>query len=321
MSVVNGDIATSSGYTTTSLKRHPTYWLEDGSLVVRIQDTGFKVHRTLLQRNSPFIASGTWNSEENNRPASEEVEGCAVFSIPIDRGVSSDDFQTLLEHLYHDAPLDTDAPFARTAAVLRVASSKQLDFPSIYSIARKRFEELYPSGPQPFVHPDNIEEALELAVEHNIESVQRGLFYSIVTTSELHDEEEAGMGEAVTAAAPANESVPLDSRPLSPANKERAKKLMNSIMEHFTPILFTVETAEHMPCTDTFADKWMPLVIGPALENGGVGKPLETLQNIIDVDWEAEGLCAECAALKRQEWREQQEDIWAKIGVWLAETR
>ncbi|TFK47737.1 hypothetical protein OE88DRAFT_1636058 [Heliocybe sulcata] len=291
------------------VKRNEKFWLDDGSLVVRVEDNAFKVHRTLLTRQSPAVASQTWSEED-------KVDGCAVISIPASTGVSADDFQVLLEHIYHDAPLAADSPFSRTAAVLRVTSKKQLDFPAIYALARKRFAEMYPSGPQPFVHPDNIEEALELAVEHNIKSVQRGLFYSIVTTSELHDDEDPA---ASSEAPPDPEAVPLDSRPLSPANKERAKQLMSSIMDYFTPILFTVETAEHMACTDVFADKWMPLVIAPALASGGVGKPLETLQNIIEVDWEKEGLCAGCAALKRGEWREQQEGIWEKIGIWLAE--
>ncbi|KZT21985.1 hypothetical protein NEOLEDRAFT_1072502 [Neolentinus lepideus HHB14362 ss-1] len=292
-----------------TMKRHETFWLEDGSLVIRIEDSAFKVHRTLLARHSPAIASGAWSGQEN-------IDGCAVISVPNSTNATADDFRVLLEHVYHDAPLAADAPFSRTAAILRVTSKKQLDFPAIYELSRKRFAEMYPSGPQPFVHPDNVEEALELAVEHDIESVQRGLFYSIVTTTELHDDEDPA---AASEAPPNTETVPLDSRPLSPANKERAKKLMNTIMDHFTPILFTVETAEHMACTDVFADKWMPLVIAPALASGGVGKPLETLQSIIEVDWEKEGLCAECAALKREEWKEQQEDIWEKIGIWLAE--
>lgn len=72
-----------------------------------------------------------------------------------------------------------------------------------------------------------------------------------------------------------------------------------------------------MSCTDVFADQWMPLVIQPALEQDGVYKPLETIQRIIDIDWEAQGLCKSCADEKREEWRADQEDIWTKMDHWI----
>lgn len=61
----------------------------------------------------------------------------------------------------------------------------------------------------------------------------------------------------------------------------------------------------------------MPLVIQPALENDGVYKPLETLQRMIDLDWAAHGMCAPCILEKREEWRNEQEDIWERIDGWL----
>lgn len=72
-----------------------------------------------------------------------------------------------------------------------------------------------------------------------------------------------------------------------------------------------------MTCTDVFAETWMPLVIQPALENGGLCRPLETLQAIADLDWAANGLCDECVKAKHEEWRSEQEDIWNRMGNWL----
>ena len=87
---------------------------------------------------------------------------------------------------------------------------------------------------------------------------------------------------------------------------------MAGVMEHFTPILFTPATTSHMACTDVFADMWMSVVIQPALQNGGVYKPLETLQNIIDIGWGKLGLCLSCVTEKRAEWTREQEGIWGK---------
>lgn len=87
-------------------------------------------------------------------------------------------------------------------------------------------------------------------------------------------------------------------------------------MGHFTPVVFTLPSTPHMACTDVFANTWMSLVIEPALVNGGVYKPLETLQDIIEVDWTKHGLCASCVNEKRNEWWGEQQNIWEKMDGW-----
>ena len=93
--------------------------------------------------------------------------------------------------------------------------------------------------------------------------------------------------------------------------------LQDELISHFTPILFTVATASHMACTDMFAEQWMPLVIGPALLNSGLCRPIETLRNIQQIDWEKEGLCVECCKEKRQEWEEEIVTVWGKVDEWI----
>ena len=93
--------------------------------------------------------------------------------------------------------------------------------------------------------------------------------------------------------------------------------LQTNLISHFTPILFTVATASHMACTDVFAEKWMPLVIGPSLENNGLCRPVETLRDIQRIEWEKEGLCEECCVEKRQEWEDEIRTVWEKVDTWI----
>lgn len=72
-----------------------------------------------------------------------------------------------------------------------------------------------------------------------------------------------------------------------------------------------------MACTDVFADRWMSLVIQPAIGNSSVYKPLEMLEQIKQIDWLVEGLCAACVREKRKEWTQEQEDVWEKMDSWL----
>ncbi|KZT00056.1 uncharacterized protein LAESUDRAFT_816729 [Laetiporus sulphureus 93-53] len=299
---------------TDAPQRHPRFWLDDGSLVLRTS-TGtdaYKVHRTLLARHSPFIAS---------LAADDSLDGSPVVRIPEERGVSSADLEALLEHLYHDAPLDTDSPFPRIASVLRASSAQQLDLPSIHSLARHRLEALFPTSPVPFFETDRPDDALTLAVEYDVYPIQKILFYTVATHTHLEHDEPPTISSAHTHPDPPSPSDPAPaSAPhltLSPTLTTRCQSLLASLLSHFTPVLFTVPTASHMPCTDALAEAWMPRVIAPALAADGLCRPLETLQTIIDIDWAARGVCQECVVQKREEWCAEQRAVWEKMDGWL----
>jgi hypothetical protein len=72
-----------------------------------------------------------------------------------------------------------------------------------------------------------------------------------------------------------------------------------------------------MACTDIIADRWMTDVITPALADGGVGRPLETLDRIASLPWNEMGVCGECVESKKTEWSETAKDIWENIGGWI----
>ena len=96
-------------------------------------------------------------------------------------------------------------------------------------------------------------------------------------------------------------------------------RLLASLIADFTPILFTVCGASHMACTDIIADRWMTDVIAPALADGGVGRPLETLALIASLSWNERGVCDECVESKKVEWSETAKDVWEKVGGWIEE--
>lgn len=72
-----------------------------------------------------------------------------------------------------------------------------------------------------------------------------------------------------------------------------------------------------MACTETLATHWMDLAIKPAIQDGGVYKPFETLQKAQEVDWKTLGLCDECFKEKTNEWEEQADIVWTKIQQWI----
>ena len=72
-----------------------------------------------------------------------------------------------------------------------------------------------------------------------------------------------------------------------------------------------------MTCTNLLADKWFPLVTQSAIAEDSVYKPLGALEQLKQIDWKAEGLCAACVREKKEEWTYEQEEVWNKMDEWL----
>ncbi|KAG1839178.1 hypothetical protein C8R48DRAFT_741759 [Suillus tomentosus] len=294
-------------------RQHPTYWFNDGSIVIRSRSMSnkevcFKLHGSLLRRQSRFV----------QRMLDSEISADSEVLIPPELGVQVQDLTALLEHLYHDTPLSAQAPFSHVAAILRVSSPDQLDLPGVHMSARAYFVSMFPQGPQPFAHPRNhLEEALALAHSYQIPSIRKGIYYSLVTTSEFEPEDDdLDLENSIKSnGLPGSSSTPR--LVLPPTDVKRCRSLMTGIVEHFTPVLFSPPATPHMACTDVFADKWMLLVITPAISDSGVCKPLEMLGQIKQIDWAAEGLCVACVREKTREWTQEQEDVWEKMDSWL----
>ncbi|KAF7312395.1 BTB domain-containing protein [Mycena indigotica] len=330
--------------------QHPVFWLEDGSLVVELDGHGFKVHKTLLTRHSLLFLS-------HSKSPHYHIGGVEHLQIDPARRVSAPDFVVLLESLYHDVLLSPEIPFPRIVSLVRVSSPNQLHFPRFHEAALRYFVDLFPSGPKPFVHPPYLEEALALAIEFNVESVwmshvhiqrpltvnvqvQKGLYYSLVTTSNF-DMDEAGENLDSRPPPPSDSSqiasidresdpgVDLETAAATPSTgdahkpglplheSQKCTRLMTQFIDYFSPLLFTAPAAAHMACTDVFAGTWMKLVIQPAIEDDGVYKPLETLERFKSVDWAQAGLCGACVLDKHTEWTEEQKAVWTAMDEWL----
>lgn len=153
--------------------------------------------------------------------------------------------------------------------------------------------------------------------------IQKALFYVLAAHSDLEHDEPDGSTPFPTSSTltPTPEpapKLPTPNRPaLSPALHARCKSLLTALIAHCTPLLFTVPTAAHMPCTDALADAWMALVVHPALASGALCRPLEMLEDVRAVDWGARGVCEGCVREKREEWRVAREDVWGRMDGWL----
>ncbi|TFK18860.1 hypothetical protein FA15DRAFT_674944 [Coprinopsis marcescibilis] len=316
-------------------KTRSTYWFEDATLSLHIEDTRFRIHYSLISRHSPLFRMLA-TSEGEQTVVLVVVEGSGVIagdhlSLTVKEPVLASDLDALLGHIYDQDQLMETSGFPRVASILRVSSRKQLDFPEIHAASRCRMEELIPAKPlmlNPETHP--LYEALEIANRYEFPQIRKAILYMLVTIhhfeyEEMNSDHSVGTSSAPdtqpdeTAAPPAI-SPSSDDSSLSSRDRKICADLLNRLISHFTPTLYTPATGSHMGCTDRFADMWMPCVIQPSFEDDGVYKPLETLEKIKGINWVKEGICEACAEEKRQEWTEEQDKVWVKLDEWIPST-
>ncbi|KAI0363510.1 hypothetical protein BV20DRAFT_958139 [Pilatotrama ljubarskyi] len=157
-------------------KRSENFWHLDGSVVLQVQNTLFRLHRSRLTQQSAYFVSLFQNRGDGSRdsPATVGVERDMVDSCPVYvvKGVSVLDFERLLTAL--DAGIAyaiNPPPFNVLASLVRAAHT--LSFPTVLSFATHLLREMWPTDLDKLeeVPEDDDEEAAGERVERAIETI------------------------------------------------------------------------------------------------------------------------------------------------------
>ncbi|KAI9510260.1 hypothetical protein F5148DRAFT_617250 [Russula earlei] len=304
-------------------QRSGRFWFDDGSVLIGLMPTVYKVHNSILDRHPAKFAPWVLDASDPVALALSKAIGdhtVPIIAIPGELGTAIEDFEVLLAYLYHDPYSRPAISFHQLACILRASSPRQLGLTSIFEFATREFADLFPGGPLPFTHrhsSEHLEEALELALQYGVESeTKNALLYTVATSTNFDPKSEYDPSGSETHHT-SSEGAPHPD--LSPRTLHICHRLLGSLIEDFTPVLFTVCAASHMACTDIIADHWMTDVITPALVDSGVGRPLETLALIASLSWSEWGVCNECVESKKAEWNDTAKDVWEKVGGWVEE--
>ncbi|KAI0632658.1 hypothetical protein C8Q77DRAFT_1218173 [Trametes polyzona] len=110
----------------TEIERDEDYWFDDGSIVVIARGTAFKVHKSVLSRNSVVFHDLSAIPQPLN---SDNIDGCPSVRI----SDSPAEFKTLLRALYDASrdswlyQLDKRLPFSMVAGLYELAHKYQID--------------------------------------------------------------------------------------------------------------------------------------------------------------------------------------------------
>ena len=95
-----------NGPESQSPRRSDRFWFDDGTVLVSLVPSVYKVHKLILDRLSTKFAPWLLDTTDPTALALSRAIGDAetpIIAIPVELGIAIEDFETLLAYLYHDS--------------------------------------------------------------------------------------------------------------------------------------------------------------------------------------------------------------------------
>ncbi|KAJ7469915.1 hypothetical protein B0H11DRAFT_1731194 [Mycena galericulata] len=312
--------------------KHNVYWALDGSIVIQIQETKFKVHQSQLAKQSQWFSD---LFEGNDKVASaKHVERSEdgstpmyILSLP---SLTARDFGRLLDALDRAITyVHEDPPFSRLAGILRAATI--LKFHDFRDWIVRLLEDRWSSS-----LTDLSKEAIGLATESiilaracDVPSILKRAMYELARRAGYgQNERDSGQGVATR-----------DFLALVRAREELTAVWLKSISPYapefgtcaaaMAPAPASVPTPDAEPapqpipaaCTTLdplrSGEAQQKLVRESGIADDFLYDPLCGLQALIDSDWSAEGFCEACVGLRREVWTNTRERAWVDLDRWF----
>ena len=95
-----------SGPESQSPRRSNRFWFDEGTVLVSLVLSVYKVHKSILDRHSTKFAPWLLDTTDPTALAIYRALGdveTPIIAIPVELGIAIEDFETLLAYLYHDS--------------------------------------------------------------------------------------------------------------------------------------------------------------------------------------------------------------------------
>ncbi|KAI9070277.1 hypothetical protein FKP32DRAFT_1586289 [Trametes sanguinea] len=299
---------------TTLRKRSANYWHLDGSVVVQVQDTLFRLHRSRLAQQSDFFAALFRNNDgSSDSPVLVEedtVDNCPVYVIS---GVSVLDFERLLTAL--DAGIDLDKlPGVKegnaAAATQTVLLAQDCDLPELLKPAY--YELLRTPGfgqdLSVYLHAESSDASYPAARlkmesdedEQNAPSptLPASDFVRLVNAKQVLQRE----WQALVRAPPLPSTFVCPLSKISPFSRDGRTRDALVLCQR----AWLAEEAQ-----------WYSWVMPTGLFELGMIDVFAGMRRLIDIDWQAKGFCLGCVSERRDAWAAKRRALWDKLDVLL----
>ncbi|PAV23949.1 hypothetical protein PNOK_0101700 [Pyrrhoderma noxium] len=256
-------------------KRHPQYWLENGSIVIFHEDLTYLLPSSLILRLSPQFVSLCCVTLSDRASSLSSSEDILCVSIKEELQVRGEELDALVAHILHDIQLDDGVDFKHVLRLYIISSPSKCNFKQIHRIVTKFLRNNYLSHPLKLDLNDwrLLECARNLAVQLEDKALQKALTKALYYSYTVHDDIALEKGS---------------NNQISSTDVAITERLMSNLSEHFSPTLFQPPAALHMECTDVYAGLWMERAVQPAFTDNGTANPFFTLKRLSGLDWKRE---------------------------------
>ncbi|GBE83708.1 hypothetical protein SCP_0507640 [Sparassis crispa] len=287
--------------------RHPVFWHEN-PIVLLVQDTLFKLHRSRLEHESTYFAD-LFKRSSNPPLEGDVMDGCPVYAV---NSVSAADFSVLMEAMDGGIMYALNPPpFPALASLLRAAHA--LGFPKILDFAKHVLRTMWPPD---VAHVSSVRiphaaETITLARTCGVPEVLKRAYYELLRSPGFKQTDD---NHVDTCAKP---SLGLAEYMRLVVTREKLQEMWIQIASApevllcrlpFLPSPSDSDVERQRVCSQTRTkdvEVWAEMVVQVPLFKEGMLDPLDALSNLAALDWHARGFCLRCVNHWRRTWREE----------------
>jgi len=307
-------------------RRHPQFWVPDGNVVLDIQGTLFRLHKSRLAQHSTYFSDlfrvendahfGQVKPEVGAAAKREEIseiviQGCPVFRL---ENISPVDFGDLLTALDNAIQfLYTPPSFSILSGILK--ASKSLGFTTLNGFATRALEGLFPTSLDEFcstltqVPIANCVEGFNLAKEYGLSGILKRSSYELLRSHTFTQDT----------------PTPDDREVISRPDLLSLVKIRSLLQEQWVALIHSPRFLTTCPLADpcvSLTDSrefWRVNVLESQIMLLGLHDPIHAICQIVSLDWDGGGYCSSCVEVTRGRWNTNKSEIWKKIGGWVEE--
>ena len=321
--------------------RHHEYWLLDGSVVVCVQKTCFKLHRSTLINKSKYFKSIISDPPLGTDGLRCDIDDVSVLDFErllkaIDAGVYVL-YQLDASNSFHSPPFRAyvfePPPFHVLASILRAAST--LEFTQELEFASRSIRAMWPCELAGLTKDGipNAAATINLAKDCDMPEVLKRAYYELLRSDALGQDPENFDFERQEDHD--NSTIPRDDLISLIKTREQLWGQWYSLADRppnkngfYCPLQLVpnpegdqpAPTPEQLKCASAHEksfEHWDTQVKTSGIFQEFMYDPLCGLERLSKIEWEKLGYCDGCVKSWRRQWGIDRAKLWGNLDVWL----
>ncbi|TFK65523.1 hypothetical protein BDN72DRAFT_845402 [Pluteus cervinus] len=297
--------------------KHPTFWADDGSVLVQIEDVRMRLHRSRLKTNSTWfaelfdgkISGGIYDPDIME----QDDDGLPLYRLDM-MDVKLNDFEVLLTAMDNALDFFLEKPtFSCIAALIRVSST--LQFPRFFSYAESILDSQFSRMLSPPFSVKEAVEAIDLGRRYSHPQLVKRAFYELARVP----------GQFRLLVTPNEDQLPKGSSPLLERLDVGDFAILLDLQRELSRTWLELTDLPPIGCTQpggvcasSSPSKTWEIVHGTGIMKEHQLDPMSGICKLAEIDWKGNGYCDGCRNERIRFLTEQRTKLWVeKMETWL----